>query len=156
LPSPPANQCVRLAPSESFGNPDSLRSGRAVAARIQSIMRWAKARNKRSMRQEQEGTRKGRCQSAQTPARIRDHSGRRKSRRPQSHGLPDSSPERISKTLATGYPKWLGQTPQAAPFNQLAIIVKATRFTFFGSPRLRYRAVANGFSSVAVAAVMDA
>jgi len=86
----------------------------------------------------------------------RKHSCRRKSRRPQSHGLPDSSPERTSKTLATGYPKWLGQTPQAAPFNQLAIIVKATRFTFFGSPRLRYRAVANGFSSVAVAAVMDA
>jgi hypothetical protein len=30
LPSPPANQCVRLAPSEPLGNPDSLRSGRAV------------------------------------------------------------------------------------------------------------------------------
>ena len=31
LPSPPPNQCVRLAPSEPLGNPDSLRSGRAVA-----------------------------------------------------------------------------------------------------------------------------
>src|SRR5262249_8956238 len=30
LPSPPANQCVRLVPSESFGNPDSLRLGRAI------------------------------------------------------------------------------------------------------------------------------
>jgi hypothetical protein len=30
LSSPPANQCVRLAPSEAFGNADSLRSGRAV------------------------------------------------------------------------------------------------------------------------------
>src|SRR6478735_5723525 len=30
IAQPPANQCVRLAPSESFGNPDSLRLGRAV------------------------------------------------------------------------------------------------------------------------------
>jgi hypothetical protein len=29
-PTPPANQCVRLAPSAALGNPDSLRLGRAV------------------------------------------------------------------------------------------------------------------------------
>jgi hypothetical protein len=34
LPSPPANQCVRLVPSESFGNPDSLRLGRAVVVSV--------------------------------------------------------------------------------------------------------------------------
>jgi hypothetical protein len=44
-------------------------------------------------------------------------------------GLPDSPPEFNSKTLA----KWLGQTPQAAPFNQLAIIAKPTRCRFFSS-----------------------
>src|SRR6476646_3600468 len=32
IAQPPANQCVRLAPSEPFGNPDSLRLGRAVNA----------------------------------------------------------------------------------------------------------------------------
>ena len=39
LPSPPANQCVRLAPSESLGNPDSLRSGRAVEGRMAPALR---------------------------------------------------------------------------------------------------------------------
>ena len=32
MASPPANQCVRLAPPACLGNPDSLRSGRAVGA----------------------------------------------------------------------------------------------------------------------------
>ena len=31
--NPPANQCVRLVPSGRFGNPDSLRPGRAVVRR---------------------------------------------------------------------------------------------------------------------------
>jgi hypothetical protein len=40
LASPPANQCLRLAPPACLGNPDSLRSGRAVATA--SIIMWSR------------------------------------------------------------------------------------------------------------------
>src|SRR5690349_5525432 len=41
IAQPPANQCVRLAPSEAFGNPDSLRLGRAVDGEIFYTLREA-------------------------------------------------------------------------------------------------------------------